>query len=171
MKTDSYLSLCLEQAAKSSLHYKHGCIIVNGGKIIGQGYNDYKPGVIGGALKHGRIAKSALDGPAIAALKDKVKKQKGKPKQQQPQQTFIPFESIGGGHNANIPLSIHSEMMAIHSALAASSTLSSTGFSYEKPCFKLPRSDKQKVRLRREVLMSYVKAVCETSQRSGQLQV
>jgi hypothetical protein len=35
MKTDSYLTLCLEQAAKSALHYRHGCIIVRGGKVIG----------------------------------------------------------------------------------------------------------------------------------------
>jgi deoxycytidylate deaminase len=174
MKTDAYLSLCLEQAAKSSLHYKHGSIIVNGGKVIGHGYNDYKPGFNGGALKNGRIAKGALDGPAIANLKQKLKKQKGKPKQnqsQRPQTTFTPFEATGGGHNANTPLSIHSEMMAVHSALAASSTLSSNAFSCEKPCFKLPRSDKRKARLRREVLASYVKAVCETAQRSGQLQV
>lgn len=45
MKTDNYLTLCLEQAAKSPLHYRHGCIVVRGGKVIGQGYNDYRPGV------------------------------------------------------------------------------------------------------------------------------
>ena len=45
MKTDNYLSLCLDQAAKSPLHYRHGSIIVRGGKIIGQGFNDYRPGV------------------------------------------------------------------------------------------------------------------------------
>ena len=175
MKTDAYLSLCLEQAAKSSLHYKHGCIIVNGGKVIGHGYNDYKPGFNGGALKIGRIAKGAFDGPAIASLKSKLKKQKDKPQQQT---TFTPFEATSGGeHNANVPLSIHSEMMAVHSALAASSTLSSTAFAREKSCFKLPRSDKRKARLRREVLASYVKAVCEVTQGSagsagsGQVQV
>ena len=175
MKTDAYLSLCLEQAAKSSLHYKHGSIIVNGGKVIGHGYNDYKPGFNGGALKNGRIAKGAFDGPAIANLKSKLKKQKDKPKQQQSQQpqqtTFTPFETTGGGHNANMPLSIHSEMMAVHSALAAASTLSSAAFACEKPCFKLPRGDKRKARLRREVLAAYVEAVCATNQRSGQLQV
>ncbi|KAK4547529.1 hypothetical protein LTR36_000486 [Oleoguttula mirabilis] len=162
MKTDTYLTLCLEQAAKSPLHYRHGCIIVRGGKVIGQGYNDYRPGFNGGALKHGRVAKGGLDGPAIAELKAKLKdnpKPKQKPQQQQQQpdcsKTFTPFEGTGGGHHANVPLSMHSEMMAIHSALAASSTLSSTAFSCEKPSFKLPRGDKRKTRLRAEALKRY----------------
>jgi len=73
MKTDNYLTLCLEQAAKSPLHYRHGSIIVRGGKVIGQGYNDYRPGFNGGALKHGRIANGAMNGPAIADLKEKLK--------------------------------------------------------------------------------------------------
>ncbi|KAI7601930.1 hypothetical protein KC343_g15057, partial [Hortaea werneckii] len=51
----------------------------------------------------------------------------------------------------------------IHSALAASSTLSSTAFACEKPCFKLPSGDKRKARLRAEVPKRYVNAVCETS--------
>ncbi|KAK0894385.1 hypothetical protein LTS16_017637 [Friedmanniomyces endolithicus] len=164
MKTDNYLTLCLEQAAKSSLHYRHGCIIVRGGKVIGQGYNDYRPGYEGGSLKHGRIAKCGLDGPAIAELKEKMKKQKNRPKEQQrhPQSgnSFKPCEGAGGGHQANVPLSMHSEMMAIHSALAASGTMSSTALASEKPCFKLPRSDKRKARLRAEVLKRYVDTVC-----------
>ncbi|KAK4966567.1 hypothetical protein LTR42_010878 [Elasticomyces elasticus] len=159
MKTDNYLTLCLEQAAKSPLHYRHGCIVVRGGKVIGQGYNDYRPGYDGGALKHGRIANHTLDGPAMAEMKEKMKKQKEKPKQQQqPEKSFVPFEGTGGGHQANVPLSMHSEMMAIHSALSASATLSSTALASEKPCFKLPRSDKRKARLRAEVLKRYVEA-------------
>ncbi|KAK4570211.1 hypothetical protein LTR86_002291 [Recurvomyces mirabilis] len=166
MKTDNYLTLCLEQAAKSPLHYRHGAIVVRGGKVIGQGYNDYRPGFDGGALQHGRIAKGRLDGPAMAELKEKLKKQKGKPKNQQQQQqknesNFVAFEGPGGGHQANVPLSMHSEMMAIHSALAASSTLSSTAFACEKPCFKLSGCDKPKARLRAEVLKQYVDAVCQ----------
>ena len=51
MKTDHYLNLCLEQAAMSPLRYRHGAIIVRGGKVIGQGYNDYRSGFDGGALK------------------------------------------------------------------------------------------------------------------------
>ncbi|KAK3065994.1 hypothetical protein LTR53_017815, partial [Teratosphaeriaceae sp. CCFEE 6253] len=169
MKTDHYLTLCLEQAAKSPLHYRHGCVIVRGGKVIGQGFNDYRPGYDGGALKHGRVAKHGLDGRAMAELKERVKKQKDKQQekeqQQQPQSgnTFVPFEGNGGGHLANVPLSMHSEMMAIHSALAGSATLSSTALASEKPCFKLPRSDKRKARLRAEVLNRYVEAVCGTA--------
>lgn len=181
MKTDNYLTLCLEQAAKSPLHYRHGCIVVRGGKVIGQGYNDYRPGFDGGSLKHGRVAKGALDGPAMADLKEKLKKQKEKPKQkpqqQEPTKTFTPYEGTGGGPYSNVPLSMHSEMMAVHSALAASSTLSSTAFSCEKPSFKLPRSDKRKTRLRAEALKRYVNTVCDAASAgtatsgSGQLQV
>ncbi|KAK1067866.1 hypothetical protein LTR12_013492 [Friedmanniomyces endolithicus] len=171
MKTDNYLTLCLEQAAKSTLHYRHGCIIVRGGKVIGQGYNDYRPGYEGGALKHGKIAKCGLDGPAMAELKEKMKKQKNRPKEQQrhPQSrdTFVPCEGTGGGHQANVPLSMHSEMMAIHSALAASGTMSSTALASEKPCFKLPRSDKRKARLRAEALKRYVETVCSGVAETG----
>jgi deoxycytidylate deaminase len=39
MKTDNYITLCLEQAANSPLRYRHSAIIVRGGKVIGQGYN------------------------------------------------------------------------------------------------------------------------------------
>ncbi|PPJ51717.1 hypothetical protein CBER1_08897 [Cercospora berteroae] len=165
MKTDNYLSLCLEEAAKSPLHYRHGAIVVRGGKVIGRGHNDYRPGFNGGALKTGRIAGGAYDGAALAELKKKLKgKQKCKQHNQQQQQshgTFIPFENAnpGGGHSVNQPLSMHSEMMAIYTAVNASSTLSSTTFSREKPCFKLPRADKRKARLRRAVLEAYVKAV------------
>ncbi|UJO20489.1 uncharacterized protein CLAFUR5_10176 [Fulvia fulva] len=184
MKTDNYLSLCLEQAAKSPLHYRHGAIIVRGGKVIGHGYNDYKPGFNGGSLKHGKIAQGTFDGDAVKQLKDKLKKKNKQQqdiqhpqRQPQPQQSrgsFVLFErqnGTGGGHSLNEPLSMHSEMMAIYSAFSASSTLSSTTFAREKPCFKLPRSDKRKARLRRDVLMAYVAAVCQTSTTSGKAQV
>lgn len=112
MKTDNYLSLCLEQAAKSPLHYRHGAVIVHGGKVIGRGHNDYRPGFNGGALKNGRIAHGGYDGAAVAELKKKLKgKQKcDKPEQQQNQNqqdcsssTFVPFESAnsGGGRSVN----------------------------------------------------------------------
>jgi hypothetical protein len=48
MKTDRYLNLCLEQAANSTLRHRHGCIVVKGGKVIGQGFNDPRPGFDGG---------------------------------------------------------------------------------------------------------------------------
>lgn len=176
MKTESYLNLCIEQAAKSPLHYRHGAIVVRGGKVIGHGYNDYRPGFNGGALKSGRIAHGTFDGDAVQELKSKLKKKdKNKQQYQQSRQqstgTFVPFEGTGGGHGANQPLSMHSEMMAIYSALSASSTMSSTTFSRQKSCFKLPRSDKSKARLRRKVVMSYVAAVCETSTCTGKTQV
>ena len=86
---DTFLSLCLAQAELSPLHYRHGSIIVRGGKVIGQGYHTYHPG---------------FDGPAIQELKQRLKfklKPKSKSKldheQQQNQQgasTFTPFESM-----------------------------------------------------------------------------
>jgi len=172
MKTDNYLTLCLEQAAKSPLHYRHGCIIVRGGKVIGQGHNDYRPGFDGGALKHGRVAGSALNGAALAEMKAKLKERKenkAKPKGNQtppqPPRQLAAFEKVGtgGGVNANTPLSMHSEMMAIHSALSTSSNLACSSFSHDKPSFKIPRGDKKKERLRRDVLQNYVERICETS--------
>ena len=182
MKTDNYLALCFEQAAQSPLHYRHGAIVVRGGKIIGKGFNDYRRGYDGGALKTGRIAHGACDGPAIAALKYKMKnKSKSKDMtvsaKENTSATFVPFEGMNGGagHHANTPLSMHSEMMAIHSALAQSSTLASTTVSSIKPSFKLPGKSKRNKRLRNEQIKAYVEAVCRaaleeqtTQQRSGE---
>ena len=168
-RTDSYLSLCLEQAAKSPLHYRHGSIIVNGGKVIGKGYNHYRPGFDGGALKTGQLASGSFDADAIATLKLKNKR-KGKLEQQQSpaeRVRFVPFEAAnvsgGKGRYANTPLSMHSEMMAIYSVLSVSGTLTSRGSSrrarfLEKPCFKLPGRGKRQLRLRG--LKSYVDTVC-----------
>lgn len=171
MKTDNYLALCLEQAAKSPLHYRHGAIIVRGGKVIGKGFNDYRSGFDGGALKSGKIAQGVFDGPAIADFKHKIKsKSKSKPKNKDhgPENvstsSFVPFEGMrGGGHHANTPLSMHSEMMAIHSALSHCSTLASTAVSSIKPSFKLPGTSKQHTRLRNERLKAYVEAVCRAA--------
>lgn len=181
-RTDSYLSLCLEQASKSPLHYRHGSIIVHGGKVIGQGYNHYRPGFNGGALKTGQLASSsAMNGAAIAALKQKQRqKQKSRrdlkelyvePRGRQAvsSSTFTPFEnpplirSGEGGHLANTPLSMHPEMMAIHSALSLSGALASPGSArsarwLEKPCFKLPGRGKRQLRL--QGLKVYVDTVC-----------
>jgi hypothetical protein len=78
--------------------------------------------------------------------------------------TFTPFESMGGGGRlVNTPLSMHSEMMAIHSALSASSTLASGAVFSEKPCFKLSGDSKRKSRLRRDAIKSYVQSVCEAA--------
>ncbi|PMD64023.1 uncharacterized protein K444DRAFT_660705 [Hyaloscypha bicolor E] len=162
-RNDMYLSLCLAQAELSPLHYRHGSIIVRGGKVIGQGFNNYRPGFDGGALKSGVL----LDGPAIAELKQRLKskpKSKNKPDHQQDDATFTPFESSGCGPHANVNLSMHSEMMAIRSALSLSSgTLSSqtsarSAKCFEKPCFKLP-GDSKKRKARARGLKAYAAAV------------
>jgi hypothetical protein len=165
--------MCLAQAELSPLHYRHGSIIVRGGKVIGQGFNTYRPSFDGGALKTGILSASALDGPGIKELKERLKsksKSKFKPdegKQQNQQVTgaFMPFESMGSGHNANTPLSMHSEMMAIRSALSLSSGAQSSQTSaraaayYQKPCFRLPR-DSKKRKARLQGLKAYAEAVC-----------
>jgi len=181
MKTENtklkYLTLCLDQASNSPLHYRHGCIVVRGGKIIGQGFNDYRPGFDGGALKNGRIA----SGPRDSSQKQKHKqKSKSGVKSMDAGSTkpFTPIEGMGGGHRVNVPLSMHSEMMAIHSALAQSSTLACGTVSSQKPCFKLSGGSKRKARLRKEGLKAYVEKICTgslaeqqaTEQRSGKAQ-
>lgn len=137
MKTDNYLNLCLEQAAKSPLRYRHGAIIVRGGKVIGHGHNDYRSGFNGGALKTGRLPLRS----SKAELKKKHKHKKATMNDpgQETTKTFTPFEAMsgGGGSLANTPLSMHSEMMAIHAALAACSTELSSAVSSQKLCFKL----------------------------------
>jgi deoxycytidylate deaminase len=174
MKSDSYLTLCLEQAANSPLHYRHGCIIVRGGKVIGQGYNDYRPGFNGGTLKTGRLPAGSTAGSATTDLKKRKLKARRKDNdgfapeaklvtKVTSTKTFTPFEGMGGGVLANTPLSMHSEMMVIHSALSASSTSASSALSSQKPCFKLPRGSKRKARLRREALNIYVETVCKVA--------
>lgn len=181
-RTDSYLTLCLEQASKSPLHYRHGCIIVRGGKVIGQGYNDYRPGFNGGALKTGRLSsRGVLSGPDMAELKQRKKQKKEHISEHHPNRnttaTFTPFEnpalscSGGGGHLANTPLSMHSEMAAIYCALSLSNTLASQGSArsakyFEKPCHSLQNSGKRgKARLRG--LKKYVAAICEAPGQSS----
>jgi deoxycytidylate deaminase len=176
-RNDTFLSLCLAQAEQSPLHYRHGAIIVRGGKIIGQGFNSYRPGFDGGALKTGVLASGSLDGPAIAEFKQRLKS-KPKPKSkltldnQQDSGTFMPFESMGNGHNANTPLSLHSEMMAIQSALSLSSgTLSSQTSArsakyYQKPCFSLS-GDSKKRKARARGLKAYAEAVFAEATETG----
>ena len=168
-RTDSYMSLCLEQASHSSLHYRHGAIIVRGGKVIGQGYNDYRPG-FNGELKSGKMSNSASNSPAILALKQK---RKSKQKSNQSEQGSKPghgsmsslaSSDLGGGRLANSPLSMHSEMMAIQSALSLSSHSSSyasarSSTSMQKPeTWKLPARGKRDLQLRN--LKYYVEVVC-----------
>jgi len=137
--------------------------------VIGQGFNDYRPGYNGGVLKTGRLS-SASDGPAIAELKQKLKN-KSKPgplktEDERSEVSFIPFESFGGGQFSNAPLSMHSEMMAVLSALNVSRTLSSTVLSTEKPVSKSSSKSKRKERLQ-----AYVNSICEAAPSSGQVHV
>jgi hypothetical protein len=174
-RNDMYLSLCLSQAELSTLHYRHGSIIVRGGKVIGQGFNCYKPGFDGGALRSGVLPSISIDGPAIDELKQRLKsklKPKNKPGNLQEDGAFTLFESTGCGPHANMNLSMHSEMMAIRSALSLSSgTLSSQTSArsakwFEKPCFKLP-GDSKKRKARARVLKAYTAAVCAEAVTSG----
>ncbi|KAI8937106.1 hypothetical protein NX059_006320 [Plenodomus lindquistii] len=165
MRTDNYMNLCLEQAANSPLRYRHGAIVVRGGKVIGKGHNDYRSGFDGGALKTGRLPLRSADAATMVELKKHRLKQKPDTRNIATS-TFMPFEQInGGGRLVNTPLSMHAEMMAIHSALSASSALASNAVSSEKPCFKLSGDSKQKARLRRDAVKSYV----ETAFNNGDL--
>ncbi|RYP11909.1 hypothetical protein DL765_007552 [Monosporascus sp. GIB2] len=147
MKTDNYLNLCLEQAELSPLSHRHGCIVVKGGKVIGKGFNDYRPGFDGGALKTGVLpSKSfALD---KQELKSKTKKD------------FKHFEAVFTGARPGRPvLSMHSEMMAINSALSSSSTLAATSLSRFKPSPTPSRDSKRKRQLRRDILAAFTQSV------------
>lgn len=157
-RQDTYLSLCLEQASKSPLHYRHGCIIVRGGKVIGRGFNHYRPGFNGGALKNGRTKES----PQLTKHKVNQKHNSGSMNE--------PLSKYGGGVDANMALSMHSEMMAIRSALSLSShdcgaSARSTAW-YDAPPFKLPGHDKREYKLRREKIRQYVERVCEAAEKS-----
>lgn len=150
MKNDHYLNLCLEQAAQSPLFYRHGSIVVKGGKVVGHGFNDHRSGYDGGALKTGQLPTA----PFLMEARQRASTPPG----------FTPFERVGGGggHQANVCFSMHSEMMAIHSALASSSTLAASTASHIKPCFKLPGRHAKPGRLLRTggALKSYVESVC-----------
>ncbi|POS80771.1 hypothetical protein DHEL01_v200858 [Diaporthe helianthi] len=153
MKSDQYLNLCLDQAAMSSLHYRHGCVVVKGGKVIGQGFNDCRPGYDGGSvLKTGVLPKSAAN----------VKPDKPDPPKSK--SNFKTVESIvgncGGGHHANARLTLHSEMMAINSALSSCSTLAASTVSHVKPSFKLLGDSKRKRALQRDAVLAYTRSVC-----------
>ncbi|KAK3341849.1 hypothetical protein B0T25DRAFT_354784 [Lasiosphaeria hispida] len=164
MKNDQYLNLCLQQAAQSPLFFRHGCIVVKGGKVIGQGFNDHRSGYDGGALKTGTLptASFLLDG-TVAELKRrrKSKSKKTHPPSSSRAATFTPFERSGGARQPNTCLSMHSEMMAINSALASSSTLAASTASHIKPGSKLSGGSHKPRRLvRSDAVKSYVERVC-----------
>ena len=158
-RQDAYMSLCLEQAAKSPLHYRHGCIIVRGGKVIGRGFNHYRPGFNGGALKDGRIKLAGDVSPQKTKRKHKAHAGKGLP------------AGNGGDSDANMALSMHSEMMAIRSALSLSSHHSGASARasvwYDTPCFKLPGHNRREHRLRNGKIRQYVEKICAAAEKSG----
>lgn len=110
MKSDTYFNVCLEQAALSPLRYRHGSIVVKGGKVIGKGFNDFRPGYDGGHI-------NSCQTPANATLLDRSRLEQALP-------------------GANVAMSMHAEMAAIHAIVSkrGSVPMSSTG----KPRFKLP---------------------------------
>lgn len=153
MKTDQYLNLCLNQAALSSLHYRHGCVVVKGGKVIGQGFNDCRPGYDGGSvLKTGVLPKAA------ASVKP------DKPDPPKSKSNFKTVESIvgncGAGHPANARLTCHSEMMAINSVLSSCSTQAASTFSHVKPSLELLGDSKRKRAIQRDAVLAYARSVC-----------
>ena len=194
-RNDTYLSLCLEQASLSPLHFRHGCIIVRGGKVIGKGYNDYRSGYNGGAETTGQLS-STVYSQGIITNNSKPKNLKGphppagnnhevSSKRKSPK-NYVAFDGqnhavgAGGGSLANTPLSMHSEMMAINSALSLSSAIACQGTArstqwLQKPCFKLPSRSKRQTRLQH--LKAYADAVCPdeeqktTSERRGKSHV
>ncbi|KAI4116354.1 MAG: hypothetical protein LQ345_003209 [Seirophora villosa] len=178
-RNDVYLSLCLEQAALSPLHYRHGCIVVRGGKVIGKGYNDYRSGFNGGAQSTGRLssagASNALRAKKLGRRGSMMAKKSAEQLTKEPKQPegSIAFDgrdhSTGGGGGAlsNTPLSMHSEMMAINSALSLSSAIACQGTArstqwLQKPCFKLSGPSKQRARLQH--LKAYADAICRVSE-------
>lgn len=153
-RQDTYKSLCLIEAQKSPLHYRHGCVIVRGGKVIGSGHNHYRPGFNGGALSTGGTGAASSVSPSHHSKK---KKQKTKFKQSNLS------GNPSGGYMAKIPLSMHSEMMAIRAALSLSahhSGGSARGMAWlVKGSFKPSGDTKRKDRLRK-----YVDAVCNEAE-------
>ncbi|KAI4127100.1 MAG: hypothetical protein LQ338_003386 [Usnochroma carphineum] len=147
-RNDTYLSLCLEQASLSPLHYRHGCVVVRGGKVIGKGYNDYNSGYNGGARSTGSL-NSALASRSIAFLKNA--KPDHPPRTKLPEKSSIHNRSAkvkvasngrnreAGTHRASMAttsFSMHAEMMAIHSALSLSSAIASQGTARSTQCLK-----------------------------------
>ncbi|KAH8890253.1 hypothetical protein GQ53DRAFT_842431 [Thozetella sp. PMI_491] len=126
MKQDRYLNLCLEQATLSPLRYRHGCIVVKGGKVIGRGFNDFRPGYEANTVKSGRWRSGPGDSISRACRTSKPKPTRdcNSTVSDTNETTHAPMQSqpaiMCTGPGANTPLSLHSEMMAINSALASS---------------------------------------------------
>ena len=144
---------------------------------MGRGFNDYRSGYNGGTLSSGKIRSvGATHGPALRALKRQSKsclnqhQSKNFEAIDDGSKKYIAnahqIEGTGGGCLANTPLSMHSEMMAINSALSlsANSTCQVSARSkqwLQRPCYKLPSRSKRQARLRS--LKAYADAVYSES--------
>ncbi|KAL1901800.1 hypothetical protein Sste5346_001503 [Sporothrix stenoceras] len=65
-KSDNYLNLCLEQAELSPLNFWPGAIVVKGGKVLGAGFNDHRPGYDGGNVYAGTSAPLSMHSDMMA---------------------------------------------------------------------------------------------------------
>lgn len=149
MKTDHYISLCHEQVAQSPLHSRHGAIVVRGGKVFGQGFNDHRRGFDDGIMKNNR----AFGKLALPASRHKSKsrmkcKTAGIPSYGE--QHLIPDHNsllmdrmTMADHRKNTPFSMHAEMMAIHSALSKSTATAFRTMWSVEPSFNGPRGSQQ----------------------------
>ncbi|KAB5578804.1 hypothetical protein GE09DRAFT_561524 [Coniochaeta sp. 2T2.1] len=168
MKSDNYLNLCLEQASLSPFRHRHGCIVVKGGKVIGKGYNEFRSGYDGGALKTGQLPKRAITSKQRTSNKPKSKLKAAMKHSSSISSDFVPFEAVdgnGGGYLANRALTMHSEMMAINSALSSCGTSAATLVSQTKPYFKLSGLGAISGRLpRSSAIRAYVQQVCLAGQ-------
>ena len=105
--------------------------------MTGQAYNDHRPHFNGGAKK--LVSSCVYNSTAIAA-----RPQRNKPRTKSTNQVYQSSKHAGDTKEdcrADAPLSIHSEMMAIHSVLSLSGNLSSQASIRSarwlpKPCFK-----------------------------------
>ncbi|USP73796.1 putative isomerase YbhE [Curvularia clavata] len=152
MKSDTYLDHCLTLAENSRLRNKHGAIIVHGGKVIGEGYNAWRAGFDGGGtVKTGHLSVRSSNGQSATASKSKLKHKLSDPEQSS--KTFTPVGKMVDSFE-DMPLSMHSEMMAVDSALSGSKSLA---VSSRNPRFKTLGNPKQTLQLRQKV-QSYVAA-------------
>lgn len=130
--------------------------------MIGRGFNHYRPGFNGGALKDGRT-RTAGD--------IWQKRQKDHSRQDDALPSAYSGHPHSGNSHSDVALSMHSEMMAIRSALSLSSHPSGASARasawYEKPSDKLPGHGKGENRLRNERIRQYVERVCVAAEGRG----
>lgn len=120
--------------------------------VIGRGFNHYRPGFKG----------------AMSDIAQQKNKQKHQYKSSAERELSCTY---GGGQLANVEFSMHSEMMAIRSALSLSShkprvSARATAW-YETPCFKLPGRGRREHKLRRMNVQQYAERVCEAAEKRG----